>query len=217
MEDLGFKSILNRKELFDLSQVKKENAQINLNAEIIEIDNEQKFHEMLKCLNSSFAVSTDEMTMRLATEDKEFVLFTSGEIFNMNIDLIQNLFVKDNQKICFDAKSLMHELSHYGIEINNYFDVSLAIYVANEMDAEISLDDALKLNNIVTHFAREIKDFQTLILVFVVQILQSLILWSKSAPGSSIHYQDHLPLILCHRYFPALGVTYLEVIYTHNI
>lgn len=151
MEDLGFKSILNRKELFDLSQVKKEVKEINLNAEIIEIDDEQKFNEMLKTLNSSFAVTTDNLTMHLATDEKEFVLYTSGEIFNLNIDLIQKLFANENQKICFDAKSLMHELSHYSIEINNYFDTSVAIYVANEMDAEITLDDALKLNNIVTN------------------------------------------------------------------
>ena len=151
MEDLGFKSLLNRKELFDKSSVKKEVAEINLEAEIIEIDDEQKFKDMLKCLNSSFAVTIDDLTLRLATEEKEFILYTSGEIFNLNIDLIQKLFANDNQKICFDAKGLMHELGHFGIEINNYFDTSISIYVANEMDAEITLDDALKLNNIVTN------------------------------------------------------------------
>ncbi len=150
MEDLGFKSILNRKELFDLNEVKEEVKEINLNAEIIEIDDEHKFQEMLKTLNSSFAVTTDNLTMHLATDDKEFILYTSGEIFNLNIDLIQKLFANEHQKICFDAKSLMHELGHFNIEINNYFDTSMAIYVANEMDAEISIDDALKLNNIVT-------------------------------------------------------------------
>lgn len=149
MEDLGFKSVLNRKELFDLSQAKEEVKEINLNAEIIEVDDEEKVSEMLKTLNSSFAVTIDNLTMHLATDEKEFVLYTSGEIFNLNIDLIQKLFANEHQKICFDAKSLMHELSLFGIEINNYFDVSIAIYVANEMDAEITLDDALKLNNIV--------------------------------------------------------------------
>jgi len=149
MEDLGFKSILNRKELFDLSQVKEEVKEVNLNAEIVEVDDEEKFSEMLKTLNSSFAVTTDNLTMHLATDEKEFVLYTSGEIFNLNIDLIQKLFANEHQKICFDAKNLMHELSLFGIEINNYFDVSVSIYVANEMDAEITLDDALKLNNIV--------------------------------------------------------------------
>jgi len=150
MEDLGFKSILNRKELFDSSQKKEEIKEINLKAEIVEIDDEQKLNEMLADLDSTFAVTIDDLTMHLATSEKEFVLYTSGELFNLNIDLIRSLFKNENQKICFDAKSLMHELSHYGIEINNYFDVSLAIYVANEMDAEISLDDALKLNNITT-------------------------------------------------------------------
>ena len=149
MEDLGFKSILNRKELFDLTLAKEEVKEINLNAEIIEVDDEEKFSEMLKTLNSSFSVITDNLTMHLATDEKEFVLYTSGEIFNLNIDLIQKLFTNEHQKICFDAKSLMHELSNFGIEINNYFDVSVSIYVANEMDAEITLDDALKLNNIV--------------------------------------------------------------------
>ena len=150
MEDLGFKSLLNRKELFDKSSVKKEVAEINLEAEIIEIDDEQKFKDMLKYLDSSFAVTIDDLTLHLATEEKEFILYTSGEIFNLNIDLIQKLFANENQKICFDAKGLMHELGHFGIEINNYFDTSIAVYVANEMDAEITLDDALKLNNIVT-------------------------------------------------------------------
>lgn len=150
MEDLGFKSILNKKVLFNLEETKQQVAEINFDAETIEIDDETKLHEMLNHLKDSFAVTTDDLTMHLATSEKEFVLYTSGEVFNLNIDLIRNLFAKDSQKICFDAKSLMHELSHYGIELNNYFDTSLAIYVANEMDAEISLDDALKLNNIVT-------------------------------------------------------------------
>jgi len=150
MEDYGFKSILNRKELFDISQT-EEIEQINSNVEIVEVDDEKKLHEMIKCLDSSFAVTTDDLTMHLATDEKEFVLFTSGEVFNLNIDLIQKLFSNNNQKICFDAKALMHELSNYNIEVNNYFDVSMAIYVANEMDAEITLDDALKLNNIITN------------------------------------------------------------------
>ena len=65
--------------------------------------------------------------------------------------------------------------------------------------------------------AWEIKDFQPLVPVFVVQFLQTLILWGKSASCSGIHNQENLPLILCHRLLHALGVTYLEVINLHII
>lgn len=150
MEDLGFKSILNKKEYFNCEQAKIVEPEINLNVELIEIDSQQKFNEMMNGLTSNFAVFCDHLTMHLATDEKEYVLYTSGEIFNSNLDTIKKLFANDKQKVCFDAKMLMHELDNYGIELNNYFDVSMSIYVANEMDAEISLDEALKLNNIVT-------------------------------------------------------------------
>lgn len=150
MEDLGFKSILTRKELFSPNLKQEEVKEINFSVGTIEVDTTQKFDEMIDYLNSTFACLTDNLTMRLATGDKEYILFTSGEIFNSNLDKLKTLFANENQKVCFDTKALMHELSHYGIEINNYFDVSMSIYVANELDAEITIDDALKLNNIVT-------------------------------------------------------------------
>ena len=148
MEDLGFNTLLNRKELFD--KVQETPQETNLTAEIIEIDSQEKFDKMFEELTSSFAVVSDNMSLVLSADSKEYVLYTSGEIFNNNLEKIKVLFANGNQKICFDAKTLMHELSVYGIQINNYFDVAIAIYVANEMDAEITLEDALKLNNIVT-------------------------------------------------------------------
>ena len=78
-------------------------------------------------------------------------MYPSGEVFSKNIEKLKNLFSSDKQKICFDAKNLMHYLSDYGINLNNYLDISIAIYIANEMDAEIKLEDALKLNNIITN------------------------------------------------------------------
>ena len=150
MQDLGFKSILSRKELFQASY-KDEVETIKtseVNTEIIEIDSQESFDEMLKNLNGSFAVNFDEMTYRFAKGNKEYVLYPSGEIFNSNLAPIKALFENEHQKVCFDAKLLMHELDNYNIALNNYFDVSLAVYIANEMDAEITFEDALKLNEI---------------------------------------------------------------------
>ncbi len=149
--DLGFNSILNKEEFFSQAKKVEEKQENNIIAEVVEISSEQDFIEMLAQLeNSAIAVSVDNMTLTLANNNKEFVLYTSGEIFNNNISKLKTLFENNNEKICFDAKSIMHALDDYDIKINKYFDVSVAIYIVNEMDAEISLDDALKLNGIVT-------------------------------------------------------------------
>ena len=152
MQDMDFKSILNRKEFFDLD-LKPESSVVKpeIKAEIVEIDTQEKFEKMLEELTGTFAIYTDTMTMSLSTNNKEFVLYTSGPLFNDNIDRIKKLIENEEQKICFDAKLLMHELSELSINLNNYFDVSLAIYIAKESDAEMSFDDALKINNIVTN------------------------------------------------------------------
>ncbi len=148
MQDLDFKSMLKRKELFSETYEVVEDVTNEITAEIIEIETNEMFDEMVEFLGDSFAVLTDEMTIRFAKDNKEFVLYTSGMMFAFNEDKIKELFSSEKQKICFDVKSLMKELSFYGIQLNNYFDVSLAIYIVNEMDAEITFDDAIKLNQL---------------------------------------------------------------------
>ena len=152
MQDLDFKSILKRQELFDLKEQKQdESTSSNIQAEIVEIECEQQLKEMIDYLGDSFAVNIDEMYMYFAKDEREYMLYTSGSVFNLNIDIIKNLFESNRQKICFDCKEIMWKLYDYGIEMNNYFDVSIAIYIANELDAEISFLDALKLNCISTN------------------------------------------------------------------
>ncbi len=150
LKNLDFKSMLNRKELFIKPSEKVQEK--TLVANIIEIDSIDLFNTMLTELNNagSFAVNSESLSFNFALEDKEYVLYKSGDIFNSNIEKIKNLFSSNSQKICFDAKALMHELSQYDIKINNYFDVSIAIYIANEMDAEIGIDEALSMNGLTT-------------------------------------------------------------------
>ncbi|HJD05314.1 MAG TPA: DNA polymerase I [Candidatus Onthoplasma faecipullorum] len=148
MTELGFKSILNRKEYF--TKPVERAPEINIHADIVEIDSMDEFNTMLNELGDSFAVNNENMSLNFACNNKEYVLYTSGEIFTKNLDKLKEIFSSTKQKICFDAKNLMHYLSDFGIELNNYLDISIAIYIANEMDAEIKLDDALELNNIIT-------------------------------------------------------------------
>ena len=173
MQDLDFKSMLSRKELFSDVVEDEQVKQIEeKNVEIKEIESQEDFDNMVESLGESFAVLTDEMSFRFAKDDKEFVLYHSGMIFAMNQDRIKNLFESSAQKICFDAKAMMHELKHYGIKLNNYFDVSIAIYIANEMDAEISFADAVKLNQLSSN--GEASKLLVLKEIYVGKLIKSL-------------------------------------------
>jgi len=151
MQDLDFKSLLKKKEFFVQDEDNETIQKHELNVENIEVDSFEQIESMISYLKDSFAVSFDEFSLHFAKDNKEFVVYTSGELFTMNIDVFKNLFESDKQKICFDAKALMYELGNYNIELNNYFDVSLAMYIANESDAEISFEDALRINEISTN------------------------------------------------------------------
>ncbi len=150
LKNLDFKSVLNRKELFVKPTEKL--TETNLNAKIIEIDSTGSFEKMIQDIteSGSFAINSENLSFNFATHDNEYILYKSGDIFNKNIGVLKELFESELQKVCFDAKALMHELRLYDISLNNYFDVSIAIYIANEMDAEINLDDALNMNGVIT-------------------------------------------------------------------
>lgn len=151
VKDLDFKSIISRKDLFNATENIETKQSTQIETKIIEVDSQTVFDDMLKNLGDSFAVYSDTMSINFAKNNTEYIVYTSGEIFNGNIEKFKDLFAGEKQKICFDAKQLMHELQHYQITLNNYFDVSIAIYIANEMDAEISFEDALKQNDINTN------------------------------------------------------------------
>jgi len=173
MQDLDFKSLLKREELFEHSYNVENKKETIVNIEKVEIDNQENFDNMLDVLKESFAVLSDTMSLKFATGNKEFTLYKSGEIFNSNINKIKEIFENENlQKICFETKDLMHELSNYNIALNNFFDVSIAIYIANEMDAEISLNDAVKLNQL--DIENGAVNLITLKEIYVAKLIQSL-------------------------------------------
>ncbi len=151
MQDLDFKSILKRKEFFAQQAIEEKVENNEIQAEIVEIEDNSQFDEMFDFLGDSFACVVDDLSFRFAKGNKEFILYSSGDIFALNEDRIKQLLESDKQKICFDAKDIMWKLSFFNINLNNYFDVSLAIYIANEMDAEISFEDANKLNQITSN------------------------------------------------------------------
>lgn len=148
MQDLNFKTILSRKEYF--SNTQEEQLAEVLKVETVQVENQQQFETMLNNFKDVVAVDIEDMFITFSNRDKEYELCFGGELFTSNIEKLKEFFAANIQKVFFDAKKSMHELSYYDIDVVNYFDVSIAIYIANELDAEISFEDALKLNNIQT-------------------------------------------------------------------
>ena len=148
MQDLNFKSLLSKNEFFTVVEQTKSSEVIKV--ETAQVETEIELENMINELGDSFSVDIKDMFIIFASREKEYELCFGGELFNANIDKFKELFSSNKQKIFFDAKKAMSELSFYNIDVENYFDVSIAIYIANELDAEISLTDALKLNNIET-------------------------------------------------------------------
>ncbi len=174
LKELDFKSIISRNEFFIDSN--EEKNEIIDDTKIIEITTDNDFKTMLENINSydSFAVLNEGMNLNISVGSVEYVLYKTSDVFNKNINQIRALFNGEKQKICFDAKALMHELESLDISIKNYFDISIAIYIANEMDAEITLDDALKLNRISTatkaHALIKLKEIYINILIKNLQL-----------------------------------------------
>ncbi len=151
MKELDFKSMLTRKELFTSAPKVEQEKQIGeIAVPLVEIENQQQFDAMLASVDDSFALATDNFGLYIATDEKEFCIYKTSDVFNSNLKILKDLFAGNKQKICFDAKQTMHELAELALDLNNYFDVSIAIYIANELDAEIKFEDALKLNGFVS-------------------------------------------------------------------
>lgn len=149
MQDLDFKSLIAKKDLFE--EATEEQVIENTTVEIVEIENQTQFNEMVSNLNSFFAISSCQFSFNFSTNDKEYVLYKNSEIFTNNYLILADIFCGETEKIVFDAKQLMHDLADSNLILNNYFDASIAMYIANQSDAEISLEDALKLNGINTN------------------------------------------------------------------
>lgn len=185
LRELDFRSILNRKELFSYEK-KQEVVAVNLNPEIVEIESGVDFADMVSKIGNSFSICSQDLCFSFGVGDTEYILYKNGETFNNSLLEFKDI-MEDNtkQKVCFDCKELMHEMDNYNISINNYFDASIAIYVANEMDAEISLMDALKLNEITTEaYAQAILKLKEL---YMSKLINNL--------GLKLYSQIELPLV----------------------
>ena len=184
LSELDFKSILNRKELFDLTD--SQQSVQTLECVKHEIVTTEDYDQMISKIGNSFAIFSYEFYFSFAINECEYILYKNNAIFTEILPKLKILMQDETkQKVAFDCKELMHEMSYYDIKINNYFDVSIAIYIANEMDAEITFSDTLKLNNISTDaYANSILKLKE---IYMTKLINNLSL--------KLYNQIELPLV----------------------
>ena len=184
LKEMDFKSILNRTELFDTSD--NVPVQNTINADTIEISSYQHFMDMACKIGSSMSIVSQDLSFNLGVGDNEYLLYKNGQLFNECLPILKVILENaEIEKVGFDVKELMHEMRYYDINIKNYFDVSIAIYIANEMDAEITLKDALKLNGITSEaYAQSLLRLKE---IYMNQLIDNL--------GLNLYHKIESPLV----------------------
>ena len=148
--NLGFKSVLDKDEYFSSESTENANSINFVHQEIN--DNSEKL-DILKLLSSkdSIAVNFDEVGVCFGVEEKEYQFlnldFGNSDIYNAIKQILQDPNI---EKITYDAKVLMHKLAELDIELNNFYDVSLAYYVLGLNDKDLALNSIISKYNLST-------------------------------------------------------------------
>ena len=106
-------------------------------------------------LNSiSVAVDCDDAGICLAVGDNEYQFLNFDFAIDNIHSLIKQIFESDKiEKVVYDAKALMHVLKFYNIQLNNFYDVSLAYYLIGISDKELALKKLTESNNLPEGFS----------------------------------------------------------------
>ena len=73
----------------------------------------------------------------------------NSEIYQLIKQILES---KSIEKVVYDAKATMHKLIEFRIELNNFFDVSLAYYLLASNEKEIKLSALIEQNELPTEY-----------------------------------------------------------------
>lgn len=138
MKRLEFKSIISHNELFEKSEPKEVSKS---EFETIRIEDNSDFINLTKVFvkNQSFSMYLEENTIHFSDGIKEYLvdilMIGNPEFLNHTKEILED---NNINKILFDVKALKHYFNNLDISINNYFDCSLAVYLANEKEGSLS-------------------------------------------------------------------------------
>lgn len=193
-----FKSLLKNKTFFTDKEDLKEK---NNNTSIIYIKDEISLNNICKEIgkNKKFSLFFDKNSFHFSIGTGEIIINLSFDLLNdgLNENEIFNIlkpFFEANEieKICFDSKKDMYKLKEFNIELNNYFDCSIAKYLADGVPVDsvkdILLDDNLDyiadyLFKFEATYKQKIEDENLNYLFYDVELPLSKILFSMENYG----------------------------------
>lgn len=152
MKRFEFNTIINRKELF----VSNEDVQICTHNNVSKtIDSLEEFDSLVGEIkaNKSFAMYLADNSVNFALQNTEYALdnmmFVNMSILESLKEILQDCTI---EKVLFDSKENKHYFHKLNIEINNYFDVSLAVYLVNESEGLLKYDEIERHKGFDTNF-----------------------------------------------------------------
>lgn len=131
----GFRTIVNREELFDLTAIEKNDQP---KAKVVEVEKVSELSQIAKSIqkNKNFSFYYEDEVCNISDGKSEFVIrldkgFLSEISASVFWDVFKPIFEDDKiEKILFDSKTVMHELAAVGVVLGGkYFDCMIAKYV----------------------------------------------------------------------------------------
>lgn len=130
-----FRTLLKNEDIFDMamgerSQIKYDIKNYSKKEEL------QSIKDLIK-KQRVFAYYFNKNEIHFSIGSEEILFNTSNDLLgeldaNLFFDFFKDIFESNEiEKICFDSKQDMYYLKQYKIELNNYFDVSIAKYLVD--------------------------------------------------------------------------------------
>lgn len=195
-----FKSLLKNTKIFDLSKGEIQEKEVNLievkNANLIKnFRNLAKKREFI-----SFFIENDGMEVCFGDDVFHVNLyedfFAGGVESYIFFEEMKNVFEDENiLKISFDSKRDMYNLKKYGVNLNNYFDISIAKYLVDGVPVDsvrdVFFDEkttgiTLKMYEFYKDYSAKIENENLHYLYYDVENKLSAVLFSMEQRGFKI-------------------------------
>ena len=198
-----FKTLLKNEDIFDMAKGERNISTYN----IINYSNKEKLQNIKELIKKQqkyayfFKNNANNDEIHISLNNEEIVFNVTNDLFSELslsdfFDVFKDIFEDKNiEKICFDSKKDMYYLKRFGVELNNYFDVSIAKYLVDgtPVDAvhDVFFEDdltyiACNLYEFYNEYSVKIQDEKLQFLFNNVEIPLSKVLFSMENQGFKV-------------------------------
>ena len=194
-----FKTLIKNEDIFDMSKGEK-NIQKYVIKKYAKIEDLKNIKSLIE-KQGYFSYYFNQNEIHFSLDNEELIFNTSNDLLgeldaNVFFDLFRDIFESELiMKICFDSKQDMYYLKQYCIELNNYFDVSIAKYLVDgtpvDSVRDVFFDDDLtyiscNLINAFKEYNKKIEDEKLQFLFKNVEIPLSKVLFNMENCGFKV-------------------------------